>query len=1055
MAGMLWSAGAKLGLALAGALGEDVGDDGGGDFGDCGVEEPPDLTATEDYTAAEEPPHEEESVYGESESYYEGGEEDYSYEEGYEEGYEEEPEGEGYAYEPGKGYVYEYEPEDPGALDQTSSTYTGDTYFEQTDISQGHHGQLKSPGGQSRSLVGLAVGGAALAAGAALVANRARRRGRGAAGHPPSRGRGRGRGGAGAVAGRGRPHAQGLGGRLPVRGGIAQGPGRGGGFASGQVASSKLGRLPLRPVSYIGPPSLQDPTTPQFSNPPPSYSAVYPGGVGAAPLPTQRQRPNPAQLAQMSMRKLEALRQVQQQERERIEAQRREQQQDQQRPEKPAAAVPELEPQTLINLPPGVGKPNKKPVTATQVVNLPQQAKPRPNAVNNPSLHEIGGSGYAQTQPANPRPQASSPSAPGAQPRPNVVSNSSFHEMDGIGYTQTQQAQTQPQIPSPSSPVAQSRPNMVNNTSFHEMDGIGYTQAQQTQPQAQVPSPSAQSRPNVVNNPSFHEMDGVGYTQAQQAQPQAQVPSSPAQSRPNVMNNPSFYEMDGSGYTQTQVVNLPPSKAQQSQPQAQFPSPPAPVTQPSSAVNNSSFYEMDGSGFYEMEGSEYTRPIELPQTQARPQIPPPPAPATQSPPGAMNPSFYEMDGSGYTPVPAAQPVAAQPVTYPPPQPAAAQAWAPAVELDSARRYNATAQGRPQPVHASTWAQPGPAQAPAQLPTNGPQRTTSMLQRFPSRKPVQRPASIAVPSGAGPIASPVSQNNAVRPAPAAIENANVNANASSVQDNEEVGGWKPPPLKAVQRRRFGSGAGNPPQLETAQPPDASSSSETASAPARTATENTYVNPAFDAPPPPPTFQQEHQSAHKKGYFENAAPDTVIPGLKVRRPEHVSSPSSLPPTANAAVQAPNPGFQNQSVTHHATGSNQAAQWGPTTHETSTPTPIAASYEHARAESLSTYSTGLYNVPSKLPPPPKPPPSSFSDSPDPSARPGAFAAVELPASTGWASGQSPYDMHPMISELPEVSRRPAGGGEDLSRTAEPEASGVGGMSANQVSFGWESYY
>ncbi|KAJ6256419.1 hypothetical protein Dda_8920 [Drechslerella dactyloides] len=519
----------------------------------------------------------------------------------------------------------------------------------------------------------------------------------------------------------------------------------------------------------------------------------------------------------------------------------------------------------------------------------------------------------------------------------------------------------------------------------------------------------------------------------------------------------------------------------------EMPQPPPPVPQPAKmpqpAHPVSQAVEMPSSS------RPVTHAVEMPQ-------PAPPAPQYNPPPANPAPvvanNYYEMDGGTYTPAPAPAPAPA-PYTQAPPAPQWS-ASAPAVELDSAQqRYTATEYRPELPAHANTWAQPQPRPQPQ---PSGPQRSQSTLQRFPSRKPIQRPVSMAVPPSAANAYAPnpaFQQPQPPQPQPAQPQHQAVQAGQSSHETVEEEG-WKPPPLKTVQRRKFGAGgeseastaiSSNNPHTETSIP-DAR--------PTETTSPSKYTNPLFAPPPPPPSMPQlESTSTHKPGYFENyvleAAPSRMnhpaLPPPPAPPPSMFTSNTSptAPQTANMHPQYTNPNLQNQTGGHHATTMNQVDGHYATTmnqadghyattmnqaneqhrwqtSETSTPTVASYTYNYpSRRSSSHSYSS---------------PASATSQYQNTTTSTYASGAVEMPASTGWHSGpntRSPYDMNPMIAELPEIAGAdaarpaPASNEMDLNRSDLQTGAGAGagagggpgqsGMSANQVSFGWESYY
>ncbi|KAF3917566.1 hypothetical protein AA313_de0202837 [Arthrobotrys entomopaga] len=252
-----------------------------------------------------------------------------------------------------------------------------------------------------------------------------------------------------------------------------------------------------------------------------------------------------------------------------------------------------------------------------------------------------------------------------------------------------------------------------------------------------------------------------------------------------------------------------------------------------------------------------------------------------------------------------------------------------------------------------------------------------------------------------------------------------------------------------------------------------------------------------------------------------------------------------TANMVAYQPSTQFQNQQGGHHSTTSNQASYSPNNLHETSTPTvtkfhppftkhtspvtgypPTIPNPHHSTTfpSQLPQQTTPIppveAYVPPPLPQPPQAPPSIYThrnsitqpqspntninptptritaNSPTYNNSPSTLSSppshiMELSASTGFANvsgAKSPYDMNPLIAELPEIPGVPNninnGRVEDeaeyLNRregysydntnvdssvasggaTGSGGGSGTGGgqnynMSANSVSFGWESYY
>ncbi|KAK6355564.1 hypothetical protein TWF696_004664 [Orbilia brochopaga] len=452
--------------------------------------------------------------------------------------------------------------------------------------------------------------------------------------------------------------------------------------------------------------------------------------------------------------------------------------------------------------------------------------------------------------------------------------------------------------------------------------------------------------------------------------------------------------------------------------------------------------------------------IQMPNAVEMPQpANPTPRPPPVNPAPIVADNYYEMDGGA---IPSA------PVSYnPAPPPPQWGAPAPAVELDSSQY-----QSRPQaPSHANTWAQP---EQRAELPpSSGPQRSMSMVQRFPSRKAVPRPVSMAVPPSA---VNAYNQNPAFHQPQSQLVEA-----PQSPQDPQEVEGWTPPPPKSVPRRKFGSG---PPEI-SAISNSGSSRTETSvpdSRPNETTSPVRFTNPAFSPPPAPPFPPSESVYARKPSYHENYVPEAApgrvnhppLPAPPMPPPSMFSNASpTAPQNANAAPHYSNPNLQNQSAGHHATTMNQVDGHHATTmnqadgHYATTMNQADERHRWQTSEtSTPTAASFTYNLPTRRPSHTQSLPASAVSPYSNTAHTYPTSAVEMPASTGWQSNvttRSPYDMDPLIAELPETAgerRMVDNTANDLNRSELGGSSGgatqsSSGMSANHVSFGWESYY
>ncbi|KAF3929403.1 hypothetical protein ABW19_dt0207777 [Dactylella cylindrospora] len=489
---------------------------------------------------------------------------------------------------------------------------------------------------------------------------------------------------------------------------------------------------------------------------------------------------------------------------------------------------------------------------------------------------------------------------------------------------------------------------------------------------------------------------------------------------------------------------------------------------------------------------------------------------TPSPLSPPNQTSYEMDGNGFT-KPAARMDAPTPTSYnqqapepilynqsaPRPQPVPVQnqnrmpppnRWSISgpspnpVELgsDSMRQQPPV----PGPVHSNTWTsapQPvNPQESQNQQASGGTQRPLSMLQRFPSRKPIQaqRPVSMmARPSqsqtgfGAAGFNQPSrdprfsyqqSGQQSYPPEPTEIYSQNV---VPSPPLEEEEEGWKPPPLRAVQRRRFHSGDPNPP----VEPPEARGPRELASTPPKKLASPPPANNAFEPPPPPPplpppTLDQapvavkvdrpEPEPERRGSYFENMSPDIEIPGLRIRKSPTASSNSSTT-TNYVAYHNPSPPFQNQSSGRPGTQANQTGYQA--YHSVGNPVTASSASSPTYTYSTPAYSQGQdtgnstnYRAEGSAYSPyreAQSPVAQFQNQQFAVAQPPSHI-MEMPASTGWAhtsnDKSSPYNMNPMIAELPEIPAPPIVRKQEI----EPQTSAPV-MSANSVTFGWESYY
>ncbi|KAK6503843.1 hypothetical protein TWF481_008849 [Arthrobotrys musiformis] len=1113
------AAGAALG-AIAGAFDEDGGDFGGDDFGgdsvDFGGEDIGGFDTdaggggeeyTEDYTGEEYYDQstdttaldggyyeEEPTTYGAyDESGYDAGyNDDGTYTDEYGVTYDED----GYVIDEGSGYDYSAA---EGGFDQTTSPSgeaagyaEGYSYEEQEGENAHEHGHGHSHGHHSKhrglgaglALGGAAVAGAAVLGGVALAARKARGRGRGAAaGLPPW-----GRGGV-ATRGRGRPQSfSGQGGVRPPlqhsatapagmmqrggfqgRGGAPRGRGRGRGRgaplahqgtfpvanrgrgaarARGMVhgVHPGAGRGVVNPAVYGVPSAL--PTTlgqPPCPQPAPGFGGItqqsagyvangFQETLGAPPpytpavlsvsVPAPKPVANPAQLDQMSKRKLAALQQIQRREKDRIEAKRREEEADRKRLEaaqsgdKPHQEL--AEPKVQINLPPGV-KPVASPVNTTPDSTNPPQELPL-----NASQNGIG--------------RSNSVLAPQVLETPAPVS-----------YTNT------PPVPTPA-PVRTHAPVPGN---LIEMDG-----GQFVRPTIPLSSPAP------VSYPQSPPVNSYVNTQNQQAGPNRWS----AVELGNNQYNPNQQGLANGGPQQQQASQGPHRTLSMLQ---RFPSR-KPIQQQrpvSMMIPPSHVQSMINGGFNQKPAKnqqsfhyphEHDRDSELAQNQAGTQIYPHNAPRE---PRKQTPKKEPEEEEGWKPPPLK---AVQRRKF--------NSGEPDPPLQAEMAPENTSPKTSTPHETSTFMPPPPPPLPFDEASNSPPPLPSNENSQQAQPPVkaiettQQTPSLSLPA-----------RNSIQ-TKASNENVQL-ANAPSF------------PPENVQQAHVPSGP-----IETAQ-----LSQQTMGA-----IENVNANTL-----PPKTSVEHHGLVETpkveipKGYFENVAPGVNIPGLTVRKG---SLPASLPSrTHQETTHISHPQFQNHHTGHHPTAMNQAVHYSTPTnavlgapnfsHETSTPTvhkqfhnfpsphgqqsmngnqhnypvpPNQPSIRHSStfpivANSNPTqpiYNNDFHNYP-------RPPvaPQPFNNNAQNVSHPPSHI-MEMPGSTGFApmgGVKSPYDMNPMIAELPEIPTAVQGGqrvddAEYLNRSEGisyetnnkkgEEEKKQGGeeeeikMSANSWGFGWDRF-
>ncbi|RVD87239.1 uncharacterized protein DFL_001481 [Arthrobotrys flagrans] len=1119
------AAGAALG-AIAGAFDEDGGDFGGDDIGGDSVDfggggEDIDTGGfdndagggdeyTEDYTGEE--------YYDESTDttaldggYYEEDPTTYgAYDEsGYEEGYNDDGtytdeygvtyDENGYVVDDGSGYDRSAE---GGGFDQTispsgeaASYGDGYTYEEQEgehahehDHSYGHHPKHRGLG-TGLALSGAAVAGAAVLGGAALAARKARGRGRGrgaaAAGCAPW-----GRGGAAAAPrGRGRPQSfSGQGGARPplqhsatapvgmmhgggFRGrGVPRGRGRGRGRGvplahqhSFPVNAATRGRgavrargmaygahpgagrgvpSPTNPVVYgqgtlptaLGqPPVLCPQQVPGFNGITPQSTGYVANGfqetLGAPPpytpavsnvsVPAPKPVANPAQLDQMSKRKLAALQQIQRREKDRIEAKRREEEADRKRlevaqgVEKPSQEL--VEPKVQINLPPGV-KPVSPPVDIKppDAINPPQELPP------NVSQNGIGRSNSVlapqvlETPPpvsyTNPHPPAPIPVAAPVRTHAPVPGN--LVEMDGDQFVKPPVPLNSPApVSYPQSPLANTSygnaPNQPgsNRWSAVELGNCQYNPSQtQQQPTSQGPHRTLSVLQRLPSRKPIQQQRPVSMM----------IPPSHVQ---NMMNH---------GFNQK------PSK------------------------NQNSFHYPH----------EHDRDREQVQNQAPPQIYPHNAPRE---PRKEKQKGEEVEEEGWKPPP--------------------------LKIIQRRKFNSGEPDLPPQVEKAS-----ENTSPKSL---APHETSALIPPPPPPLPFDEAPPPPVLSGgntqqAQPLVKPI-ENAQQTPSLSLPVRNSLQTKASN--ENVQPANVPSLPPENVQQTHLPSRP-----TETTQLPQKTTG----------AIEN------LNAHSLPPKASAEHHELVEtpnskgetpKGYFENFAPGVNIPGLTVRKG---SPPASLPSRAHqGTTHLPHHQFQNQQTGYHGTIMNQTAHHSTYTntavdaphfsHETSTLTVHKQFNNFPSPQGRQNMSGNLYNNPI----PPQQPSiqhpntfptvansnparsihdNDFNNYPRPPVAPQPFNnnlhnishppshIMEMPGSTGFAPTggvKSPYDMNPMIAELPEIPTAMQGAqrvddAEYLNRSEgisyetnnkkedekKQEAEDEIKMSANSWGFGWDRF-
>ncbi|KAF3272365.1 hypothetical protein TWF970_010088 [Orbilia oligospora] len=1059
------AAGAALG-AIAGAFDEDGGDDIGGDSVDFGggedtggfendaggggeeyteeytgeeyYDESTDTTALDGGYYEEEP-----STYGayDESGYEEGYNDDGTYTDEYGVTYDEN----GYLIDDGSGYDYSTE---EGAFNQTTSpsgevaTYgEGYTYVEQEGEHAHEHSHIHDHHPKHRGLgTGLALGGAAVAGaavlgGVALAARKARGRGRGGAlagrgrgattigcppwarggAAPPHRGRGRpqsfsGQGGVrpplqhSATAPAGVMHGGGFRGRGGAPRGRGRGRGRGTPLAhqnSFPVAARGRGAVRARGVAhgahpgagrgvvsptkldvYGGPPGAlptalgQPPCQPQvlgfngiitpqstgyvangfqetLGAPPPYTPAVSNAFVPApapapvpAPAPAPKPVANPAQLDQMSKRKLAALQQIQRREKDRIEAKRREEEEDRKRLEaaqggEKTPSQEQAEPKVQINLPPGV-KPastlldTKKP----ELINPPQELPP------NVSQNGIGRSNSILAPQALETPAP--PTAPLSSPAP-------------VSYPQS------PPVNTPSgNPQNQAQQPGSNRWSAVELGNTQYNPNQQQQQQQQQPTSQGPHRTLSM----LQRFPSRKPIQQQQRPVSMMIPPSHAQ---NMLNN---------GFNQK------PSKNQQS---FHYP-------------------------------HEHDRDRQQAQNQATPQIYPHNAPKELK----KEQQKEEVEEEGWRPPP--------------------------LKVVQRRKFNS---GEPDPLP-----QVGKLSENTSAGTATPHETSAFIPPPPPPLPFdQVPPPPTLPSeNAQQARPPINPIENAQQAPSLSLPIRNSLQTKASNENVQPANTPSLPSENVQQAHIPSGT-----TETTQQvylPQGPTETTQLSQQTTGAIEN------FNAQSSPPKSSVEHhelvetpKAETPKGYYENFAPGVDIPGLTVRKG---SLPASLPSQLHQeTTYAPHPQFQNQQTGHHSTTMNQAAHHSTHantvidaprfSHETSTPTAHKQFHNFPSPQRQQNMNGNPQNYPippqqpllqhsNTFPAVVNPNPtqlaynSDFNNYPRPPVAPQPFNnnfqnisqppshIMEMPGSTGFApvgGAQSPYDMNPMIAELPEIPR------------------------------------
>ncbi|KAK6518752.1 hypothetical protein TWF506_005891 [Arthrobotrys conoides] len=970
----------------------------------------------------------------------------------------------GYVIDDGSGYDYSAE---EGAFDQTTSpsgeaaTYGEGYTYEEQEGEQAYehsygHGHHKNRGlGAGLALGGAAVAGAAVLGGVALAARKARGRGRG--GVVAGRGRGAaaigcppwGRGGAApAHRGRGRPQSfSGQGGVRPPlqhsatapagmvhgggfrgRGGAPRGRGRGRGRGAplahqhsfpvaargrGAVrargvahgAHSGAGRggvIPAKLAAYGGPPAVLptalgpppcQPQVPGFNGvitpqstgyvangfqetlgAPPPYSPAVSNVSVPAPKPVA----NPAQLDQMSKRKLAALQQIQRREKDRIEAKRREEEADRKRleaaqgGEKPCQDL--AEPKVQINLPPGV-----KPVSSVldikkpDLINLPQELPlnisqngvGRSNSVLAPQVLETPAPvSYQNAHPPVPTPVP-------APIRTHVPVPGNLIEMDAGQFVQPAAPLTSP------APVSYPQSPPVNTPYGN--------------PQSQQPGPN---RWNAVE---------LGNTQYNPNQPQQQ--QQPANQGPH--------------RTLSMLQRFPSRKPIQQQ------RPVSMVIPPSHAQNmmNSGFGHKPAKNQQSFHyPHEHVR--EQAQNQAAPQIYPHNAPRE---PKKVEKPKEEVEEEGWKPPP--------------------------LKVIQRRKFNS---GEPEPLPQAEKASENTSSK-----TSTPHETSTFMPPPPPPLPFDEappPPPVLSSENAQQAQSPVNPIENAQQTPslslpvrnslqtkASNENVQTTNVPSLPSENVQQAHLPSRPTETAQQVHLPQGPTETTQLSQ-QKTGAIENFNAQSAPSKAAVEHHELVETPKAETP-------------KGYYENFAPGVDIPGLTVRKG---SLPASLPSRGHQeTAHIPHPQFQNQHTSHHETAINQNAYHSThanTTvgaphfsHETSTPI-VHKQFQHfpgPQPPQNMNVNPQNYPIPPQQPflqhsntfptvanPTPAQPvyDNDFNNYPRPPVAPQPFNnniqnvshppshIMEMPGSTGFApvgGMQSPYDMNPMIAELPEIPR------------------------------------